>query len=168
MASNLRRLGRLAPSSSVLFVCDIQEVFRKATFQMPTLIHGTTTLVAAAKEFNIPIVETTQNAPRLGDTVSEIKDSLRDHPNAATFDKTLFSMLTPEVELHMQALPHPPKSVILCGIEGHVCVLQTCLDLLDKGYDVHVVSDAVSSSTAYNRAMSLEVGIPDLVEESHD
>jgi isochorismate hydrolase len=49
-----------------------------------------------------------------------------------------------------------PKSVILCGIEGHVCILQTCLDLLEEGYDVHVVSDAVSSSTSFNRTMALD------------
>ncbi|TMW60200.1 hypothetical protein Poli38472_000242 [Pythium oligandrum] len=156
MAANLRRLGRLVPSSSVLFVCDIQEAFRKGIYQLPTVIQGTNTLVAAAKTLDVPIVVTTQYAARLGDTVNEIASNLEDAKNVKTFDKMLFSMMTPEVTQHVEALPSQPKSVILCGIEGHVCVLQTCLDLLEKGYDVHVVSDAISSSTAFNRSISLE------------
>ncbi|KAJ0410605.1 hypothetical protein ATCC90586_007438 [Pythium insidiosum] len=163
MAHIARRLGRLSPASSVLFVCDIQEVFRKSIFQMPTVIHGTQTLVAAARELRVPVVVTTQNAARLGDTVPELATrfdemSKSDAPESvAVFDKTLFSMMTPEVEAHVEALSSGTrKSVLLCGIEGHVCVLQTCLDLLDKGYDVHVVADAVSSSSAFNRSMALE------------
>lgn len=157
MASNLRRIGRLAPSSSMLFVCDIQEAFRKTSYQLPTVIQGTTTLVSAAKELQVPVLVTTQNAARLGDTVSEINAKLDEHPNVKTFDKTLFSMWTSEVQQYFESLETKPKSIILCGIEGHVCVLQTCLDLLDNGFDVHVISDAVSSSTAYNRSLSLEV-----------
>lgn len=137
-------------------MCDIQEVFRNSIFQMPTVIHGTNTLITAAKEFQIPVVVTTQYVARLGDTVPEINKQLGEHPNVKVFDKTLFSMMTPEVEQYVESLETKPKSVILCGIEGHVCVLQTCLDLIEKGYDVHVVSDAVSSSTAFNRAMSFE------------
>lgn len=152
-----RRIGRLVPSSSVLFVCDVQEVFRNSIYQMPTVVHGTNSLVSAAKVLDIPIVVTTQYVARLGDTVAEINKNLADAPRAKVFDKTLFSMMTPDVTAHVEKELGAPKSVILCGIEGHVCVLQTCLDLLDKGYDVHVVADAVSSSTSFNRDVSLEV-----------
>lgn len=154
-----RLLGRLAPTSSVLFVCDVQEVFRHSIFQMPTVVRGTNALVSAAKALDVPVVVTTQYAARLGDTVAEVTANLADAPHARVFDKTLFSMMTDEVRAHVESeLPGGrPTSVILCGIEGHVCVLQTCLDLLDQGYDVHVIADAVSSSTSFNRDVSLEV-----------
>lgn len=158
MAAIAKRIGRIAPASSVLFVCDVQEVFRNSIYQMPTVVHGTNSLVRAAKVLDIPIVVTTQYAARLGDTVAEINKNLEDAARKKVFDKTLFSMMTDEVIAHVEnGLGAKPKSVILCGIEGHVCVLQTCLDLLERGYDVHVVADAVSSSTSFNRDVSLEV-----------
>ncbi len=97
---------------------------------------------------------TTQYVARLGETVPELNVN---DTNVKIFDKTLFSMLTPKIYTHLVQDLNKPKSVILCGIEAHVCVMQTCLDLLSEGYDVHVVSDAVSSSTAFNRSIALEV-----------
>lgn len=98
---------------------------------------------------------TTQYAARLGDTLPEIAQHF-DGADVSIYDKKIFSMLTKDVEQYLEG-HKDRKSVVLCGIEGHVCMLQTCLDLLDKGYDVHVVADAVSSSTSFNRTMSLEV-----------
>lgn len=69
-------------------------------------------------------------------------------------DKTYFSMLTENVE--RQLLQSGWNSVILCGIEAHVCILQTCLDLLERGVDVHVVVDAVSSQYPLDRSVALE------------
>ncbi|RLN51911.1 hypothetical protein BBJ28_00002201 [Nothophytophthora sp. Chile5] len=156
-----KRLGRLLPSSSVLFVCDVQEVFRGKIYQLPTAIHGTNTMVAAAvvsaaKLLDLPVVVTTQYASRLGSTVTEITKNLEDAKDVAVFDKMKFSMLTPEVDEYLASKLSSRKSVILCGIETHVCVLQTCLDLLDKGFDVHVVADAVSSSSSFNRSIALD------------
>jgi maltooligosyltrehalose synthase len=65
-------------------------------------------------------------------------------------------MFTPEVAAHCKAaLPHV-RSVALFGIEAHVCVLQTALDLRDAGYDVHVVADGVSSTRQADRAIAFE------------
>ena len=117
--------------------------------------------MSAAKDLSIPIVVTTQNAARLGETVPELglTEAMADPKlNVKLYDKTLFSMLTPQVKQALEEL-NRPKSVILCGIEAHVCILQTCLDLLHEGYDVHVVSDAVSSSTSYNRDVGIEVRV---------
>ena len=74
-----------------------------------------------------------------------------------TFEKKLFSMVTPEVTAHISALPpSPPTSYVLFGIEAHVCVQQTCLDLLSEGHDVHVVVDGVSSQSPLDREVALE------------
>lgn len=155
LGPEMKRLGRLLPQASMLFVCDVQEKFRAVTFQMPTVISSTNTMVSAAKLLNLPIVVTTQSSSRLGTTVSEITKNLEDALQVRSFDKMKFSMLVPEVEHHIINNIPERNCVLLCGIETHVCVLQTCLDLLEKGYDVHVVSDAVSSSTSYDRSMAL-------------
>ncbi|KDO31869.1 hypothetical protein SPRG_03789, partial [Saprolegnia parasitica CBS 223.65] len=143
-------VGKLAPASSVLFVCDIQEIFRDRIYEMPSVIAGAQTLVQAAKHLEMPTIATTQYAARFGAMVPEVE-----LPATLTVhDKTLFSMLTPAVDAELRALQ--PRSVVLCGIESHVCVLQTCLDLIEAGYDVHVPVDAVSSSTSFLRSMGLE------------
>ena len=51
---------------------------------------------------------------------------------------------------------HQVKEVILCGIEAHVCVYQTCLDLLSRGYTVHIVADAISSRSMTDRVFALK------------
>ena len=66
-------------------------------------------------------------------------------------------MLTPEVSSHLASIsPAPPTSYVLFGIEAHVCVQQTCLDLLSAGHDVHVVVDGVSSISPLDRECALE------------
>ncbi len=74
------------------------------------------------------------------------------------YDKTCFSMLSEAVNAHL--LSKAPASIVVCGVEAHVCVLQTCLDLVEEGVDVHVAVDAVRSSTALLRATALSVSCP--------
>jgi hypothetical protein len=117
-----------------------------------------------AKILNMPIYITTQNASRLGATVSEITSVL---PSAATdssfrpsssatvtteVDKTAFSMLVPELTCQ---LPTSPLSVIIVGIETHICVTQTALDLLALGHKVYILADGVSSCNAGERPIAL-------------
>ena len=123
---------------------------------MLTLLLIMTMQISAATLLDLPVVVTTQYSSRLGSTVPEIAKNLENVQDVKTFDKMKFSMLVPDVAHHLTTNMPQRKSVLLCGIETHVCVLQTCLDLLDEGYDVHVVSDAVSSSTSYNRTMALK------------
>ncbi|THH33744.1 hypothetical protein EUX98_g475 [Antrodiella citrinella] len=86
---------------------------------------------------------TVQNSKALGPTVPEIDLESLGALHLGTIDKTLFSMLTPEVETILET--HSIKSVVLFGIESHVCVLQSTLDLLAAGYEVHVIADGISS-----------------------
>ncbi|KAF0717532.1 Aste57867_2240 [Aphanomyces stellatus] len=144
------RVGKVAPASTLLLVCDIQDIFRNRIYEMPSVIHASNTLVQAAKTLRVPTIATTQYAARFGATVPEIHFS----PDVKIFDKTRFSMMTDDVQAEVDAIK--PQSIILCGIEAHVCVLQTCLDLIEQGYDVHVPVDAVSSSTALLRSTALE------------
>jgi nicotinamidase-related amidase len=85
--------------------------------------------------------------------VSEIKDVLK--PAAPIIAKTRFSMITPEVQTFLDSNT-AIRQVMLVGIEVHVCVLQTTLDLLGQGYEVHLVVDAVSSQKLLDRGIGLQ------------
>lgn len=79
----------------------------------------------------------------LGATVKELEwDSIpKEQRPLDILPKTLFSMMLPEIakSLHEQQI----RSVLIVGIEAHVCVLQTCLDLLDQNFDVHIIAESV-------------------------
>ncbi|CAH0486137.1 unnamed protein product [Peronospora farinosa] len=109
-SSVTKRLGRLLPHSSALFVCDVQEIFRSRMFQMQTVIHGTNTMIFAAKLMNIPMVKYNS---RLGTTVSAISKNLKDVQNIQTFDEMMFPMFEPETEHHMTTDMPQRKSVLL-------------------------------------------------------
>eukprot|EP00274_Cyanoptyche_gloeocystis_P008114 CAMPEP_0196661558 /NCGR_PEP_ID=MMETSP1086-20130531/44862_1 /TAXON_ID=77921 /ORGANISM="Cyanoptyche gloeocystis , Strain SAG4.97" /LENGTH=158 /DNA_ID=CAMNT_0041996509 /DNA_START=186 /DNA_END=662 /DNA_ORIENTATION=+ len=106
-------------------------------------------MVQAARVLNIPVLATEQNPSRLGKTVSEV-----DVTGVEVFEKKLFSMLIPPLEDRLKQLN--VKQAVLFGIESHVCVLQTSLDLLEKGYEVHLVTDGVSSQRPFDRQIAIE------------
>ncbi|XP_062512175.1 isochorismatase domain-containing protein 1-like [Corticium candelabrum] len=144
------RLGRIAIGNSVFFLCDMQEKFRPMIRYFPEIITVAQRMVQAANILEIPIIATEQYPKGLGSTVSEI-----DVSTAAVFPKTKFSMVIPEVEDFLTRMKHI-QSVVLFGIECHVCVQQTALDLLSKGLDVHVVADGVSSRSLTDRMFALD------------
>lgn len=125
------------------FVCDIQERFRPAIFEFPSLVATSRRLLEIARLFKIPVLVTEQNPRALGTTVAELELAKLGNLHAGTFAKTKFSMFIPEVQskLHENGI----QTIVLFGLESHVCVLQTTLDLLKNGYVVHIVADAVSS-----------------------
>lgn len=117
-------------------------------------------MVKAAKILDIPVYATTQNAARLGATVSEVKSLLP--PSVTEHDKTAFSMLIPDLlaKITQQANqgtsgPQQPLSVIIVGIETHICVTQTALDLLSLGHKVYILADGVSSCNEGERPIAL-------------
>ncbi|TCD70464.1 hypothetical protein EIP91_003225 [Steccherinum ochraceum] len=142
-------VGKLDPSSTIFFVCDIQTRFRHAIHAFEDVVATANKMVKVAKILGIPVVTTVQNSKGmlpitpLGPTVPEINLEALGDLHLGTIDKTLFSMLTPEVKTILQE--HHIKDVVLFGIESHVCVLQSTLDLLSERYVVHVIADGVSS-----------------------
>lgn len=143
-----RRIGKLTPSSTTFLLCDVQDRFRSIIHNMETVISTSSFLMNAAKTLDVPIVATEQYPKAFGHTVSDLP--MTDVP---VFEKKLFSMITPEVTDHLSTLGR--HNYVLFGIEAHVCVQQTCLDLLDAGHDVHVVVDGVSSGKALDREFAL-------------
>lgn len=147
------RIGRLTAKNTALLVCDVQERFRPLIQAWDTVEYAAITLSKAARLLNLPAVICTEQYPKaLGHTIPTVTAAFPE--NANTYEKALFSMLIPEVLDQLKAAEI--KSVILCGIEAHVCVQQTALDCLDMGMDVHVVADGVSSQRVEDRIFALK------------
>ncbi|KAH6636585.1 Isochorismatase-like protein [Chaetomium tenue] len=143
-----------------VFVCDIQEKFRPSIYEFDKVVLTTRKLLRAATTLQVPIFVTTQNRARLGDTVAELQPDLTAAGPLvlANVDKTRFSMWLPPISTHFSPTPHSPhpptpSEIALVGIESHICITQTALDLLAAGHHVYILADGVSSS---NRE---EVGI---------
>ena len=128
---------------TALVVVDVQEAFRPAVEDFDTVVENTRRLMDGAKILGIPTVVTEQYPKGLGRTVEELG-------NIEPLEKTCFSAARADgfdLDGRDQAL--------VCGIEAHVCVSQTAHDLLERGVEVHVASDAVTSRTAANREVGL-------------
>ncbi|TFK85896.1 Isochorismatase hydrolase [Polyporus arcularius HHB13444] len=135
---------RLIPGRSVLFVCDVQTRFRTFVHGFDHVVATGTKMFKLAKVLDLPVIVTEQNPRALGSTVPELDTSPLGSLFLGAYEKTAFSMAIPPVMELLQK--HDLKSVILFGIESHVCVLQSALDLLERGYDVHVLADGISST----------------------
>ncbi|KAJ1439650.1 Isochorismatase-like protein [Ochromonadaceae sp. CCMP2298] len=141
-------LRRLVQSNTILFICDVQERFRPLIYNSETVISKCAFLSTSMHTLDIPCIVTEQYPKAFGKTVPEILL----HPTTQVFEKKQFSMLTEEVRAALSSSGR--RQVVLCGIEGHVCVLQSAMELLDSGYEVHVVADAVSSQRCALRPSS--------------
>lgn len=151
--TGMDRWLRIEREEAVLIVIDVQEVLMK---QMDPEMGKQVTqnikiLLNFAKEMAIPILITEQYPKGLGGTIPEIKNELG--PNLP-IEKVTFSCCG--VETFNEGLGRLKRNqVILIGIETHVCVLQTATDLIQKGYEVYVVADAVCS----RKKLDWEIGL---------
>jgi nicotinamidase-related amidase len=140
---------KLDPERAALVVIDVQEAFRKAVPSFGEVADASATLVRGVAAIGVPIVATEQYPQGLGATVPEIAEHLP--ADVEPVDKVRFSATEAEgFDLGDR------DQAILCGVETHVCVMQTALDLLERGVEVHVVADAVGSRTDENRLLGLE------------
>merc|ERR1712039_1003907 len=130
-------------------LCDIQERFRDVIDSMPQVIAVSKTMIQGAEIYDIPLLVSEQYPKALLHTVQEL-----DVSRAKVFEKTRFSMCTNEFLAHLEGLKR--KAIVVFGVEAHVCVQQTCLDLLENGYQVHIVVDGVSSRRPLDRSVALQ------------
>lgn len=142
------RLGKLGIETSALFLCDMQEKFRQSVAFFPEIVSVAARMLQGAQILDIPILVTEQYPKGLGPTVPELGAS-----GMKTISKTCFTMMCPDLEREIESLPRL-KSVILCGIETQACIMSTTLDLLEKGFEVHVVADACSSRSQVDRLLA--------------
>ena len=137
-----------------LLVIDIQQKLLPPIFHKDELVRNAKLLIRAAEVLKIPAVVTTQYSKGLGPTVPEIASLL---PETDAIDKDRFSCFGSEMFCNLlKRLPGNRNTLLLCGMESHICVMQTALAALREGYIVHVASDAVCSRTEWNWKIGLE------------
>jgi nicotinamidase-related amidase len=137
-----------------LIVVDMQKKLLPPIWEKERLVRNVQLLIRLAGILKIPSIVTTQYAKGLGETVPDIADLLPDTPS---IDKLMFSCFGSDAFCStLKRLPGRRTTVLLCGMETHICVMQTALGALREGYLVHVASDAVSSRTELNWRIGLE------------
>ena len=139
-------------NSTILIVIDVQGKLAQLMYEKDVLFNNLQKIIKGIQVLDIPIIWNEQIPEKLGPTILEIKNLLSDMKPLA---KISFSCCGNEnFRKKLETLNR--KQVLVIGIETHVCVYQTVMDLLKLGYDVHVVADAVSSRTLENKQIGLE------------
>jgi nicotinamidase-related amidase len=145
----------LAADKCALIVCDIQEKILAPIFEKERLIRNSQLLIRLANILHLPVLPTTQYTNGLGAIVPEIASLLP--PDAQFYDKLDFNCFgSGEFCSAVRSLPGKRNTLLICGMESHICVMQTVLGALESGYLVHVPSDAVSSRSEWNWKIGLE------------
>ncbi len=143
----------LQPDECVLLVVDIQEKLLPPIFNREQLVRNSQLLVRLANILQMPVLASTQYSRGLGSTVPEIA-SLFD--GVTVHDKLQFGCFNNDDFCGaMKMLPGQRNTVLVCGMETHICVMQTVLGALNRGYIAHVASDAVGSRTESNWKIGL-------------
>ena len=144
----------LEADQCVLVVVDIQEKLLPPIFEKDRLVRNSQLLIRLARILQIPTLATTQYARGLGNTVPEVASLL---PEAEAIDKLEFSCFGSDAFCsQLKRLPGNRNTVLLCGMESHICVTQTALAALRRGYLVHIASDAISSRSEWNWKIGLD------------
>ena len=142
----------LEKENAVLLIVDIQERLAAVMGQKDQVVKNNLHLIELAKMIDLPVMVTEQYPKGLGKTVPELQAAL---PSYRPFEKMTFDCCGQPTFL--PALKdHKRSTVILTGMETHICVLQTCLGLLKGGMNVHVVQDAICSRTEANWKTGIE------------
>jgi len=141
----------LSARQAALLVCDVQERFRPILCGGEAAIATTRLAVRGASVLGMPVVVTEQYPKALGRTVPEVRECLPE--GTKTHEKLRFSMCTEDVREELRRLR--VSQVLLCGVEAHVCVVQTALDLVRDGMDVHLLVDAITSQRSLDRAVAM-------------
>jgi nicotinamidase-related amidase len=139
---------QLASATSALVVIDIQERLLPTIPDGSTVITESCRLVDAARLFNVPVLATEQYPKGLGPTVETLAEKLD-----KVTDKLSFSCCG--CESFTQQVGDATEAVVLCGLETHVCIAQTAIDLMAEGIGVWVAVDAVASRRQLDHEVAL-------------
>lgn len=145
---NLERIGK---KNTALLMIDIQEKLLPTMYEKEALIRNAKILLELSKAYDIPTITTEQYPKGLGSTIEELSAYVISED---LYDKMTFSAF-PHVKKRLEK--SGIKTVIVIGMETHVCVYQTIRDLIREGYEVIVPLDAVSSRTLQNKNVGLDL-----------
>jgi len=143
----------LTPERCALLVVDIQERLMPVISGRDGVVKNSVLLLKAAQTLKMEVVATSQYAARIGELLPEIQTELT---GVAVLDKLHFSCFADAaISARIKALPPPVNTLIVCGVETHICIYQTVAGALRDGYRVVVAADAVSARTVKNHKLGL-------------
>ena len=144
---------RILAEDTMALIVDFQEKLVPVIDQNEELLHNTSILIKGLKALNIPMIITQQYTKGIGMTVPALANLFGE--SFCYEDKVTFSCAEDEETLaKIKALGK--KNIIVCGIEAHICVLQTVIDLIALGYNVLLVEDCIGSRKESNRRIGIE------------
>jgi len=142
----------LAVENSVLILIDAQERLVRVMYERDSLVKNLQKLIRGTRILDIPMIVTEQDPDKLGVTIPGIASLTTP---VRPVHKSSFSCCN--TELFMEELNRAKREkIIIAGVEAHVCVYQTVVDLLRKGYEVYIVTDCTSSRRADNKTLAIE------------
>jgi nicotinamidase-related amidase len=142
----------LSPERTALVVVDLQERLLPAIEGRDRVVRNSLLLMRLADVLGIPVVLTSQYKKGLGEILPEVRAAA---PGNEPLDKVAFGCFGDPAFLERLRSLKGRDQLLVTGVEGHICVCQTVLGALEKGYDVHVVADAVGSRSEENRQVGL-------------
>ena len=143
---------RITKENSAGLIIDIQEKLFPVMWEKEKLLKNCQVLIQGLNELTIPLVVTQQYSKGLGETINEISNAI---PDFSFIEKKSFSCCDePSVFEKLQTIS--VRNIIVCGIEAHVCVLQTAIDLKEAGFNPVVVVDCISSRSNLNLEIAKE------------
>jgi len=144
----------IKPQRCALVPIDLQERLLPVIWERERVVRQSKILLKAARTLHMPMIATSQYAARIGSLVPEIVAEL---PGITPVDKMEFSCFANrEFRRAVAALSDGVDTIILCGVESHICVYQTAMAALQAGFNTWVAADAVSSRTEFNYNNALE------------
>jgi nicotinamidase-related amidase len=139
---------RLDPTQTGLLIIDVQERLTPVIWEAPRMVKSIVTAIGVAHLFKLQVFLTEQLPNKLGPTVAPIRAALGENAPPARVKAVISAAPSFEPgEL--------PATILVVGIETHVCVRQTVFDLRERGHQVRVLADAVSSRAEMNHRLAL-------------
>lgn len=143
-------ISRLKREDTLLLIVDVQTRLLPEMWEAQRIERNCAILCRLARQWEMPVIVSEQNPARIGGSVDAIRESLGEFEPVV---KMRFSAF-PDARHLIEATGR--KSVLLCGLESHICVMQSGLDLIEAGYTVWTVGDAISARQEPNRRVGME------------
>ncbi|MBE5969380.1 MAG: isochorismatase family protein [Lachnospiraceae bacterium] len=145
---------RITKENAIVLVVDIQERLLPAMAHKEDVLKNSVILLKGAVAHGVPVIATEQYPKGLGSTLAEVKEAA---PDMWIHAKGQFSCLEPEVNAKLDELIASGRdTVVIIGMEAHVCVLLTIRDLIEKGFKVVMAADCVASRKDFDKEMAFE------------
>ena len=136
-----------------LLIIDVQEKLMQVMGKKEKIVEDINKLVILSKLFDFPVILTEQYPKWLGPTLRELAESLPVYEPITKFHFNCCDVDAFNNRLDSEDL----RNIIITGVESHICVFQTCVSILEKGYNVHVPQDAVGSRIDENSRVGLDL-----------